>query len=557
VGKRSMPTTIVRLMVFDPASRSHQRSCSLETRTWFRPRTICKVLFLLVFLLISCRSAPKESKPNQANSSETKVVSPLVSATVSPKTGSRTRLVFLSAPWCQWCRVFEKRVLIEKDVQALISKHYRWEHINVDESPTWLDKPDVQGLPSLVFFDQHGKHILTRSGYRSHGETIDLLNVMAKKIATGDVSPYQDPKPHPVYSNKALSQEQGKACLKKWESAIFMKINSNDGGFGTPARIPYPDLMVALRQWEQQGAPKRVSSWVDLTLKHALRGRSPRLDGKQLPDFTYTSRQLQSLAKGESTDPQAWYVGVRKLADSDPFQGLQDPIDYGLFRYDAGPGWYHPHFERGALDNLAWILVLREEKRTQDAIRIQRFVQNTFVRGKLMAAIQVSNPFYYRLTAMERKHVPKPEVEEKYFLKVQARAARVWPERCSLLLRVDPKRWPRSQWTQTQELSSSEQATPDAVGELLLALADCQGNEYQKTAKLLLKTVLDTWKKDAHDLSGSVVRLHRLVAGICHVDPKECGLALAAISSLPLALDFAPPLAELASYLTASGPVGR
>jgi hypothetical protein len=262
--------------------------------------------------------------------------------------------------------------------------------------------------------------------------------------------------------------------------------------------------------------------------------------------MSFGAEELMDLARRGPDAGARWRAGLDLLVDQDPWLGIQDPVDHGVFRYAAGIGWYNPHFERRAADNLSWALVLKARHRNAEASAVLRFVEKTFDADGLLNAVQRADPYYYRLTRAERARVPAPPVEKLATLLVQARGARANPRRCSRLLEVRGDRWPRALWNAEGEDDASADATPDAVGELLVALAECPGAKYREHALQLGDTVARAWDKAPPSSNTKPERLERLAAGLCAAEHPSCDRALASVAKLPLDLDFAPPLLALA-----------
>ena len=460
------------------------------------------------------------------------------------KASGRPAVVFLHAPWCQWCRVLEHEVLGDPAVDAAIEEHYNAFQVNTDRAPLWMDLPDVPGLPCFVFFDAQGRHVLSRAGYRPVDELVDLLNVVREKIERGELTPYDVHPSRKPLASSPLSPKEARDTLKRLEREVFFRINSNDGGFGTPSRLPYPNMLLALQAWTLLGAPERVDRWIARTVASALRGASPRLEGHPLPDMDFDAGELKKLSEQGADAGPRWREGIDRLPDADPYRGLQDPIDHGVFRYAAGPGWYHPHFERGAFENMAWILLLRARGENERADAIAAFVRRTFLKEGLFASKQRSDPFYYRLRADERRGVEPPPVDPLFRVEVQAMAARVWPERCAQLLRLPPNSWPAALWTPSGFEADSPPATPDAFGEVLIALAACRGQPYRELGRALSRVALARWREGLMFNA----RLNRLAAGLCAMESEICPRALATIRELPIDLAFPPPFAALARH---------
>ena len=443
--------------------------------------------------------------------------------------------------------VFEEEVLSDSEVKATISGDFEFIHADLDRSPEWGDIPGFQGLPSLAFFDRGGRHVLTRSGYLPPAEVLTLLRAVSDKLASGELEPYPAPPPGRALADRALDPAELAKELKRLEFAIFLRVNSHDGGFDTPSRNPYPSLLVELELWRQAGAPPRVSEWIDRTVESALRGSSPRHDGEILRDMDFTGEELRTLSlRGPDAGPR-WREGVDRLPQADPFRGLQDPVDGGMYRYCAGPGWYHPHFERRSVDNLAWAELAALQDREADAERHRTFIERTFATGSLLASTQRSDPFYARLQSDERRDIPAPPVASLTRVEVQARAAQVDAARCPSLLHVQGDTWPRALWTEIDGVlaeAGQEAATPDAVGELLAGLASCQdqGEVYREATRRLLATVRARWR----DPLPSTARLQGLVRGICRASDELCPLALATVADMPFDPAYPPPLVEFA-----------
>jgi hypothetical protein len=451
--------------------------------------------------------------------------------------GTKPALVVLGAPWCQWCKVLEAEVLPAREVRAVLRRRYRVLHVDVDQHPTWMDLPGVNGLPALIFVDRQGRHVLTRTGYRPVPDMVDVLTAVSDKIDAGTAKPYPRAGAR-AWDTSPITPDRASVEFERLRSAVWLKMDSNKGGFGAPSHDPRPEMLTEMEPHAGEGRAF-ARRWIELTVDNSLRGGSPRLRGEPTADMDFAPVELRRLSQRGKRAGRRWREGVERLPTADAYLGLQDPWDGGVFRYAAGPGWYHPHFERRASDNMAWALTLRQMGRDEDARRIMAFVEATFSDGTLLNAAQSSDPFYFRLTQEERRGLPAPAVARLWTLEVQARGARLWPARCAALERVDPGSWPRAHWTARGVDARSPPAPPDAVGELLLALAGCP--ELRDRGRQLTETVISRWRKGLPDNG----RLHRLAAGICAASPDQCGAALATVEGLALDLEHAPPLVAL------------
>lgn len=453
----------------------------------------------------------------------------------------RPRLVLLTASWCQWCKVLEESSLPAPEVRAVLATRFHALLVDVDRSPLWMDVPGVTGLPALVVFDEGGDHVLTRGGYRSPDELASWLDAVADRLASGELR--GDPLPRPVsrLPSRGLTPLEAAAELDRLEKKLFLLVNSNDGGFRSPSRHPFPALLIELERFVARGAPARVQSWVDLTVAGALRGSSPRLRGEPQPGLTFSGAELRALSQSAPPRPPRWIEGVEGLADQDPWLGLQDPVDGGVFRYAAGPGWYHPHFERSAADNLAWVELLTLRGQPQEADRILRFVEDQLVlENGAVAASQASNPFYFRLRSDERAGLPPPPVDPLVLMAVQARAARVRPARCAAFYdRVRPA-WG---WDPFKPQPGHQLPAPDEIGIVIDTLHRCGAPDLRVHALSLADAVLKRWDTDGLPRSP---RLGPLATAVCRVRPARCPQVLAAVAGIDVNPAFPPPLEELA-----------
>lgn len=456
---------------------------------------------------------------------------------------ARPTLVLLTATWCQWCRVLEARALPDPRVRRVIDERFRALEVDVDRAPQWMDLPDIAGLPTLAFFDRTGRHVLSKSGYREPEELALLLEAAADKIDAAKLTPYPSRGPPSTLAPTSIDPPGAAEELRRVENKLFILINDNEGGFLSPSRHPFPALLVELERWRTRGAPTRVGRWLNLTIDNALVGDSPRLTSPANDATGLSSAELRALAKEEEPHSARWFEGVAKLATQDPWHGLQDPIDHGVFRYASIAGWFHPHFERRARDNLAWVQLLRLRGDERAAARVLRFVRNTFLGNAGVAASQTSDPYYYRLRAEERRTVPAPAVDPFFPLDAAAAAAEVDPERCEALRRIDVTRWPALE-LRRDGATHGARAPPDVVGALLSALAGC-GDDGRERAARLATIVEKTWAESGLPRTP---RLWPLARGLCDAAPAGCGHALESVRGLRVDPAYVPPLLHLSRW---------
>ncbi|MCA9538299.1 MAG: hypothetical protein KC620_05395 [Myxococcales bacterium] len=454
----------------------------------------------------------------------------------------QARIVLLTAGWCHWCSVFDAEVLRSPAVRAALHDSAQPLVADVDRQPAWLDLPGVTGLPTLALFDADARLIGLRSGALPTETVLTMLRVPASgRAGHGGADDRGRLVSWPTWT---LTADEARRQLNVLEGELFIRVNDADGGFATPARRPHPAALWALVRWHAAGGPDRALRWVDLTLDSALRGESPRLVGRAPPLPALTASALAAGSADLMAGGRGWPERAHPLSTLDPFRGLRDPVEHGLYRYAEGPGWYHPHFERLAADNLAWVAVARARGRASDAIGIEYFVRDTLGRPDgSVAAHQRADPFYARLTAAERRAVPRPAVTALCTTADQARAARVWSHACTSLIDGFDGRWPGTAWRDT----SRSPAPPDAVGELLLALAGCPDGG--PAARVLADVVVARWQAGVLPGPWAAARLNPLVDGLCAASAEHCGPALAALEFVPFDLRYPPPLAALQTWI--------
>ena len=167
-----------------------------------------------------------ESRSEAEVSSPTPKAAPADPADLPPS--ERPQVVLLHAAWCQWCRVLEHDALPDPRVATRLRNRYVFRDVDVDDAPLWMDLPGVDGLPTLVFFDREGRHVLTRSGYREPKALAMLLEVTADRIEGGELEPY-DEQPVSRLASNPMTPSEASVELERLEKQIFLKVNSNDG----------------------------------------------------------------------------------------------------------------------------------------------------------------------------------------------------------------------------------------------------------------------------------------------------------------------------------------
>ena len=94
-------------------------------------------------------------------------------------------LLMVGGNWCRWCRMFDKMVKTNPQVDSTLKANFIFEHINFSkenrnlELMTQWDFPQRFGFPVFVVLNERGHHIHTQnSAYLEQGEGYDPAHVM-------------------------------------------------------------------------------------------------------------------------------------------------------------------------------------------------------------------------------------------------------------------------------------------------------------------------------------------------------------------------------------------
>jgi len=86
----------------------------------------------------------------------------------------------IEAVWCHWCHVMDKKTYANKEVQALLDKHFLFVKVDHDARPDLAQKYRDYGWPATIFLNSKGKELVKRAGYIAPEKMIALLKAIIK-----------------------------------------------------------------------------------------------------------------------------------------------------------------------------------------------------------------------------------------------------------------------------------------------------------------------------------------------------------------------------------------
>jgi thioredoxin-related protein len=91
-------------------------------------------------------------------------------------------MLFAMSDNCQWCHKMQATTFSDDTVIKLVNDNFYPVILRVNQNEAAAEKYKLQGVPTLIFFDQGGKIIDTLSGYRQPEEiTRNLTNLVRQR----------------------------------------------------------------------------------------------------------------------------------------------------------------------------------------------------------------------------------------------------------------------------------------------------------------------------------------------------------------------------------------
>jgi len=79
-------------------------------------------------------------------------------------------LLFAMSDTCPWCHKMSATTFSDETVVKLVNEHYYPVILHVNQDEASADKYQLDGVPTMIFFDLNGKIINSFSGYEDPQE---------------------------------------------------------------------------------------------------------------------------------------------------------------------------------------------------------------------------------------------------------------------------------------------------------------------------------------------------------------------------------------------------
>jgi uncharacterized protein YyaL (SSP411 family) len=233
-------------------------------------------------------------------------------------------LLDLEAVWCHWCHVMDQITYRDPAVARLVSAHYLPVKVDHDARPDLAERYRDYGWPATIILDAEGRDIVKRAGYIEPEAMARLL-----RAVVDDPNPETSPVAQPrVYASSALLDDATRAELER----RFMATHD------------------------------------------------PLLGGlDQAQKFIDRDTAEYALLRARQGDREAARMARRDL---DGGLNLIDPAWGGVYQYSTHGDWKHPHYEKLAAMQAAYLRLYAQahrvlgDARYLDAARaIERYVR--------------------------------------------------------------------------------------------------------------------------------------------------------------------------------------
>jgi thioredoxin-related protein len=137
-----------------------------------------KALAIILFLCgLQLGYSQQTEKPVEIYHPEIDAKKQMMDAVSQAKSNNKHVLLMVGGNWCKWCRMFEKFLHTDAQLDSAVNANFVFEHINYskenknEELLKQLEFPQRFGFPVFVILDGNGKRIHTQnSGYLEEGE---------------------------------------------------------------------------------------------------------------------------------------------------------------------------------------------------------------------------------------------------------------------------------------------------------------------------------------------------------------------------------------------------
>jgi uncharacterized protein YyaL (SSP411 family) len=234
----------------------------------------------------------------------------------------------IEAVWCHWCHVMDKKTYANKEVKALLDKHFLFVKVDHDARPDLAQKYRDYGWPATIFLDGDGKELVKRAGYIAPDNMVSLLKAILKDPSAEKTKTTKTKS----YTASILTKELG----KKLEQAHHDTYDTELGGLKISQKFLDADSVLYAMFQASQGntlEEARAKQTLDAGMKlidpvwggayqysthgdwnHAHYEKIMRIQSRYIKIYALASKQFESKAYLDASKRVASYV-LRFLKD--------------------------------------------------------------------------------------------------------------------------------------------------------------------------------------------------------------------------------------------------
>ena len=174
--------------------------------------------------------------------------------------------ILISAVWCYWCKVFDEKALVSKNVYSYLNKNYISIFVDADINRELYFKYQANALPYIVFLKPDGSLLHKYGGVLYADDFRELLESLlkkshVKKAAAGPAAAY---KPLTV-----LEAENVGTIRSTFTEAFLENFDEEEFGVGNHRKFILPQTFLYLTGKAGKNQ-KRFDRMVAQTLKKAV-----------------------------------------------------------------------------------------------------------------------------------------------------------------------------------------------------------------------------------------------------------------------------------------------
>ena len=144
-----------------------------------------KSVYIIVFLFLFSTISLFAQEPQVLYHPDTNAQEAVRIAIDQAKKEHKNVLIMIGGNWCRWCKMFDKFVMDNADVDSTLKSNFVFQHVNFSKENRKLDLmtqwdfPQRFGFPVFVVLNDKGQRIHTQnSAYLEKGEGYDAKVVM-------------------------------------------------------------------------------------------------------------------------------------------------------------------------------------------------------------------------------------------------------------------------------------------------------------------------------------------------------------------------------------------